>query len=777
MSRALMEFTSGFLGGISDVAADKKAKDDEYQKLVTNLEFRGKEKEQDAEFDLKKLNIDIKRRKEGLLSLGFTEPFLDAFGQFALQSDDNAATWLQMNQDRYGTPFWMTTPIKYHHDPSYIGKTVQDVQLDSSNKGSTFDNKKVVNNVKKQNNLTDNIADSQVSGTAVNGNPVSDKTGGYGSPIFSDSEFFFGKKQFRTGEPKVFIGENGLKVTAFRVEQTPGEGDYGSTYYVNTKNGHETLPNVYGNNNYFDITTNAGERLANAYFPTVEEQKPMSFHMSIGGDSYVLHGNQTTTTDGLTKQTIEYMPYALTSKYPNLVTSQYFAPAPEGPPGSVNKAGEPFMTDADMQYYSYNVGQLRNDLQAQNLNFTLNAFNEGKADEFKLAKTISGEKEDRKLTILDRNRIKSENLAPASGFDFSKDQLNYNEFTESYALNLFGNTSEEKIKRNIFTNISDPILDGWQSRSINQNIINALGIDANSDEVTAPTLGSRIGLVVDQMTSNVRSYYSDLVKTLDDEQFQNFVDQAPKNTVEGKPLTKENIDKWALESLADITSFEDLISINNQINETRQADFDTSVSNAIGSIEGANGDVATGMDIIDGIILNSMAKDLDTDLLGVELLNAFGGNQSVTDLVNSNYVAGKIAQLDFDALPETAMVEKDQTQQAKSEQIEDIDVEEWLRQNSVNAMPTIPSEAADWRKANASDSSVKTAAGGQGSLFEESTGFQIFKSPDLKPGHVEARPGGASPTANAGFGSKTTQNWDLLYGKTHNADGRPKTEE
>ena len=27
MSRALMEFTSGFLGGISDVAADKKAKD------------------------------------------------------------------------------------------------------------------------------------------------------------------------------------------------------------------------------------------------------------------------------------------------------------------------------------------------------------------------------------------------------------------------------------------------------------------------------------------------------------------------------------------------------------------------------------------------------------------------------------------------------------------------------------------------------------------------------------------------------------------------------
>ena len=776
MSRALMSFTSGFLGGVSDIAADKKAKDDEYQKLVTALEFRGKEKEQDAKFDLEKLELAREKRKDALLGLGFEEDYLDAFGQFALESDENTSTWLQMNETRYGTPFWMSTPIKHHHDESYIGKTVQQLQLDSFSKNKTFDNKKVVNNIKNENNLTDNVADSQVSDTPTSGNSVSNTTRGYGSPIFSDAEFFFGKKQFKTGEPKVFIGENGLKVTAFQVEQTPGEGDYGSTYYVNTKNGHQTLPNIFGNSEYFDITTDTGKRFANEYFPTTKSEKPMSFHMSIGGNAYVLHGYETITSDNKVKQTIEYMPYALTSKYPDLVTSKYIAsePAIEGAP---DVPGAGFMTQPDMEYYSYDVGELRNNLQAANLNFTLNAFNEGQADEFELAKTIGGVEEPRPLKLIDRNRIKALNIAPSSGFDFNNQQLNYNKFEDSYFINVFGNTSTDKIKKNLITNISDPVFDAWANRSISQEINDALGIDGNSDNVSAATVGSKIGLFTDQVASNVRSYYSDLAKSLSDDQFAEFVSQAPNRTVQGEPLTKENIDAWALESLAEVTSFDDLMDFNNKINETRLADFDTSVSNAIGSIEGANGDVATGMSIIDGIILNSMAQDLNTDLLGAELLIAFNGDATLANLVNNNYVAGKIAQLDSETLPKKSIGQIDKDEKEKAENLETIAVEEWLREDSVKAMPKIPSDAAEWKKENASDPNVKNAAGGQGSLFDESTGFQIFKNPNLPSGHVDPRPGGDSPTANAGLRSKTTQNWDLLYGKTHNADGTPKTEE
>ena len=153
------------------------------------------------------------------------------------------------------------------------------------------------------------------------------------------------------------------------------------------------------------------------------------------------------------------------------------------------------------------------------------------------------------------------------------------------------------------------------------------------------------------------------------------------------------------------------------------------------------------------------------------------GNQAAADLVTQNYVAGKLAQIDTDTLPERAIGEIEKEEEARTEQIEDIDVEQWLREGSVGAIPKIPSEAAEWRRENRSDPNVKTAGGGQGSLYDEDTGFLIFKSPNLPPNHVEPRPGGDSANVKAGFGSKTTQNWDLLYSKTHNADGTPKTEE
>jgi hypothetical protein len=172
-----------------------------------------------------------------------------------------------------------------------------------------------------------------------------------------------------------------------------------------------------------------------------------------------------------------------------------------------------------------------------------------------------------------------------------------------------------------------------------------------------------------------------------------------------------------------------------------------------------------------------MAKDGDTDLLAAELLNAFGGNQAAADLVTQNYVAGKLSQIDTDTLPERAIGEIEKEEEARTEQIEDIDVEQWLREGSVGPIPKTPSEAAEWKRENRSDPNVKNVAGGQGSLYDEDTGFLIFKSPNLPPNHVEPRPGGDRANVKAGFGSKTTQNWDLLYGKTHNADGTPKTEE
>ena len=66
-----------------------------------------------------------------------------------------------------------------------------------------------------------------------------------------------------------------------------------------------------------------------------------------------------------------------------------------------------------------------------------------------------------------------------------------------------------------------------------------------------------------------------------------------------------------------------------------------------------------------------------------------------------------------------------------------------------------------------------TDAIGKGSCFDSNTGYLIFKDPSLPPGHVEPRPTVAL-TGFLGLGAnKSQENWDILYGKTHNPNGTP----
>ena len=50
------------------------------------------------------------------------------------------------------------------------------------------------------------------------------------------------------------------------------------------------------------------------------------------------------------------------------------------------------------------------------------------------------------------------------------------------------------------------------------------------------------------------------------------------------------------------------------------------------------------------------------------------------------------------------------------------------------------------------------------------TGLKVFINPDLPPGHVEPRP------KKYGFSLSKygRDDWDRLWGKTHNPDGTPK---
>ena len=95
----------------------------------------------------------------------------------------------------------------------------------------------------------------------------------------------------------------------------------------------------------------------------------------------------------------------------------------------------------------------------------------------------------------------------------------------------------------------------------------------------------------------------------------------------------------------------------------------------------------------------------------------------------------------------------------------------WLTENSVD---TDSDDIRPGAKVTISgigkDIIAKNDAGGtNASFFDPNTGYLIFKNPSLPPGHVDPR-----PTAKfMGFTSKSQENWDILYGKTHKPDGTP----
>ena len=116
---------------------------------------------------------------------------------------------------------------------------------------------------------------------------------------------------------------------------------------------------------------------------------------------------------------------------------------------------------------------------------------------------------------------------------------------------------------------------------------------------------------------------------------------------------------------------------------------------------------------------------------------------------------------------DTFYLGKDSKSQRQIEEGEkEVSTEEWLSEGSVE--PKTFENKTEWNDANASSKEFKNFLGGQGTKYDEDTGFLLFKNPDLPAGDVEPRPKGQ------GIGSKTPKNWDILYGKTHNNDGTRK---
>ena len=116
--------------------------------------------------------------------------------------------------------------------------------------------------------------------------------------------------------------------------------------------------------------------------------------------------------------------------------------------------------------------------------------------------------------------------------------------------------------------------------------------------------------------------------------------------------------------------------------------------------------------------------------------------------------------------PEKSTFDKEKEQQLKDAGDKSDAKLNWLKDGAVPIRTS--DNRSEWNEKYGN--TANTTVGGKGSLNDPDTGYLLFKSPDLEPNQVLPR-----PKVNPLFSVLTQENWDSLYGDTHDAvTGNPK---
>ena len=332
------------------------------------------------------------------------------------------------------------------------------------------------------------------------------------------------------------------------------------------------------------------------------------------------------------------------------------------------------------------------------------------------------------------------------------------------------------IKGALFASFNE-LLGNYSQNNLSEGLLKELYGDRYSPNMT-PDLNDLVSVFAtyhNDLYDRSVAYHTGELTGMSDDAYKDKYDSKKTDT-----SIFEQAQVLANNDLAKLRTSSDIVNQSNiyKTNIERAAEAESKqVEETIGGIFRVNteGGFPAAQSIIDKIVadnVNDPTNQDQIDDLVADLVNTLGADRDNVDqdvdYVMNNYIIPELFP-NIVGQP-TSDLTKGEVKAAE----ESVATTKWLEENSVDPIPTIPAEAAEWRKTYASDKSIKNSGGGQGSLYDKDTGYLLFKNPELEAGHVDPRPGGDSPTANTGAGNKTTQNWDLLYGKTHNADGIPK---
>jgi len=779
----LQPFAKGYFEGSVDIMttrakdkADAKRLDDEYKARLTNqltvLEKTNEINEKNNQAEKEK---NITKNKEYANALGLTPDYIATLPDNIFEDRVSFNDFMSYKSKQYGGfENWYVKPINFGE---YKGQTVQEMELGTKVKTNVnFSKNNVVDNTKVNANISDSI------GSVTLGDY--DESGGkdenfYGKYLFDPKPTLGYSATTQWVNPTVHTeGSGQLPLSVFQIENTPGAKDYGNDYYYYDAENKLTKINL--SQGWFKANEGIGLDISKKAMNMFEDAQEVTKHMvgySHNGGEVQYYPIDITTT----KQNGNIKSQDVTYASPRLldlldINLKQYESIPSSVPGVPVEISE-------QKVVGFNSIKIPKNDFSQMIGSDILDYND---------KNIIVEPDQRETTnLLNLSRAVDAN----SKVVFGQNAFAFRQFTDEFGQTKYSMTSvlsnDPRIEAALtgLTNTTNNTEFTIQRLASNNQIINpivaeTLGFtttDASKLPMEEATL--KVGQAFKSLRDDYISYYTNVLKNtpnaFDAERALNDIPE----TLEGGELAiaLANI------NMSRINGMESLVT-NRMTFDNSLADIEAMAKTNIQSVikkyypdfmAPTPGDTTLNQFILDNVTSDELIAIRDekiTDTTLSKLREALVNDVDDADdrrIINAEIDAILNKVIDGNGFITIEDIQKREGKIAKRQETISQDEQEkintWLTKDSVELdSPDLTPGASV--TINGKTVIPKLDTGGtNASFFDSKTGYLIFKSPDLPPGHVESR-----PTVTFSIGSKTKTNWNALYEDTHNPDGTPK---
>ena len=743
--------------------------------FTNNVALKEKELELATANDQLKDDKAMNKRRDFLIALGFTPEYIDFKGNGILVSDGAMNSFLEVGKNTYGVNNWWNTPTAFSPDgQDTIGKTIQEIEIGGfgMSSGSKFNKDTVASNVKNNSNLSDNISDVEL------GNYKDDKTN-TGNFNYS-TNYFFPQPTKAISEGSLYVNSSvnsGNPVYAYQIEQTPGKGDFGATWYVDTvgtdgKVNTGVLDLAQGSG-WYKANSDIGKKIVTQNLGLFDPPNlsKVNYMAQVGTKNYYVGG----TDDGAGNITLNYVDPRL-QKIIGFNALNYSADTTQIPGVPVDVG-----TTVPTSINPFNMS-----IDEWTANYKIPLAPYSKEEVFpKVEPEVYG------ASLLDVSRGQKQGLEIIFGNQsFAPQDLG----DGTFRMSVIGNEPQLESAVQSFNQIvvnTDVYFRNLRGEAPNEKITSVLGIPLNAD---ISTQTAQITNQFKSLRTNLVTEYAGMIEN-NSPDIAVLKDAANITDTDPKVISAKLADyqMGLLQSPFDLVNAIERFNLRQEDNQIKANQNVSSVLSTVFPSATLTDDITAPAEDANTQFIYFLKENITAD--GLELVK--GGNQQEVDESNlfenlqeaiidlsqgDENIRAVLNQEAFRII--NAVARGDEGAPFKIEDLRSRDIDtktkefetattnqelltKWLTESSVDT-DSDDIKAGATVTINGQELTAKNDFGGNASLFDSKTGYLIFKNSSLLPGHVEPR-----PQARFELGSKTQTNWNLLYGKTHNPDGTP----